>query len=141
MALKSVNKKYGYTLIEVLIVISIIVLTLTITFAAIATGRNKSNDGVIQQQLGLMRVEAERIYKVDRDTNAICAGITSVASQLPNGTTFKCVDGPRGYAFEAVLSDGTYYCTDSFGRTNQSQVTNVVQAGPNCTGSADCNCN
>jgi prepilin-type N-terminal cleavage/methylation domain-containing protein len=128
----------GFTLIEILVAISIIILVTTISFAAFSTTRDRANDGKIKQSLGLMRVEAERVYKLQRVSDNICTAISSIATQeLPSGTPFMCADGPGGYAFQAVLSNGEYFCMDFFGRERTNPGSAIASS---CTGGSDCDC-
>lgn len=135
------TKNAGFTLIEIIVTIAIILLLLSVSFASIGASRNRTNDSNIKEVLGLMRVEAERIYSIDRNTSAICNGIVTsgLASELPTNTTFKCVDGAAGYGFEAVLSNGLFYCVDYFGRIRENAATSLPAGGANCTsGACDC---
>ena len=128
----------GFTLIEILVTISIILILLSVSYVSFGTSRERANDGSTKEQLGLMRIEAERIYRVDRNFNNICSGVSSagLVSELPTGTPFTCLD-TGGYAFEAELSDGTYYCVDAFGRAREN--TGSAISGTDCAG-GDCDC-
>lgn len=130
----------GFTLIEVLVVISIIALMITIAFASFNATRSRADDGKIKQELGLMRLEAERSYKLQHATTNVCNDTAFLVADLPAGTTFKCVDGSEGYAFEAMLSTGEHYCVDFFGRERTNSNTAIASAGANCTGGGDCDC-
>lgn len=134
------TNKFGFTLIEILVVVSIIALIVAIAFASFDSTRSRADDGKIKQGLGLMRLEAEKSYKLQRSASNVCNDINSLVADLPGGTAFKCVDGSQGYAFEAVLSTGEYYCVDFFGRERTNSNTAIAAAGANCTGGGDCDC-
>ncbi len=131
---------HGFTLIEILVVISIIALLITIALASFNITRSKADDGKIKQELGLMRLEAEKSYKLQHASRNVCNDTAQYVSNLPSNTTFKCVDGTSGYAFEAVLSTGEYYCVDFFGRERTNTNTAIAAAGANCTAAGDCDC-
>lgn len=137
---KMKNTAAGFTLIEVLVVISIIALIVAIAVASFTTTRSRADDGNIKQQFGLMRLEAENSYKLNRAATNVCADTLPLVQNLPSGTTFKCLDGPAGYAFEAILSTGQYYCVDFFGRERTNANTAIAPAGTSCTSGADCDC-
>lgn len=145
MRFNSYNKKpptTGFTLIEVVVAVGIITVLAAITLAAVSSSREQADDRAIRQQLGVMRLEAERVFRDNRSPDQVCVGISNAGldADLPDGTVFKCVDGPSGYALEAELSTGEFYCTDAFGRTHTNSATAVIDAGDSCDPSEDCDC-
>ena len=82
------NLNSGFTLIEILVVIGIIALVIAIATASFSSTRSRANDGKIQQELGLMRLEAERSYKTNKNSTNVCNDTGSMVSNLPGGTTF-----------------------------------------------------
>ena len=104
----------------------------TIAFASFNTTRSRADDGKIKQELGLMRLEAEKSYKVKRTATSVCADTSQFISNLPSGTAFTCKNGAGGYAFEAVLSTGEYYCVDFFGRERTNSASAISNSDFDC---------
>ena len=143
MPSKKPNRDSGFTLIEILLSISIISVMVTVAFASFGAARDRANDGTVKEQLGIMRIVAERSYQINRGSDKACLDVATTSNdltaKLPSGTSFTCLDGSGGYALQASLSDGSFYCTDAFGRSNESQSTMISQSGT-CGGSTDCDC-
>jgi len=137
------HKTDGYTLIEVMVAVAIIVLLLSVSFVSFQSARERSDDNFIKEQLGVMRIVAEQSYRQNRSTSVACTDIATTSNNyvatLPSSANFVCLDGPRGYAFDATLSDGTHYCVDNVGRTHESATRNIADTG-NCSGGTDCDC-
>lgn len=125
-------------MIEIMVTISIIVLLVSISYVGFSTARERADDGLIQDQLGLMRIEAERIFRVDRNYDNVCEGVSAagIAAELPSGTSFTCID-TGAYAFMAQLSTGEYHCVDWFGRVETTGSASI--SGSSCS-SGDCDC-
>lgn len=138
------EKARGFTLVEVMIALSIVIIITAIAFAAMGSTRAKNNDSSIRQTFALMRSEAEVSYKGNqRSYTNVCTDIVSERNLLPNTTNYKCLDGDEGYAIEMRLSTNMYYCVDARGVGSETTATSIGATGTNCNGSStnDCSCN
>ena len=126
------RRSRGFTLIELLVSVTIIVLILSVGFVAFGTARERADDNDAKQILGLMRVEAERIYAETR-TFPGCNDnrIAAISSSLPSTVTLNCQVGTRGYAFEIELSNGEFFCTDVGGAKEESS-TSLINSNGSC---------
>ncbi len=138
MAVPTAEQTRGFTLIEIMVTISIIVILISVSYVGFNAARDRADDDAIKQQLGLMRIEAERIYRVNRQYTAVCSGIaaTTIDDELPTGTQWTCID-TGAYAFSAQLSNNQFYCVDWFGRVETTQSQSI--SGSTCSG-GDCDC-
>lgn len=101
----------GFTLVELLVVIAIVTMLFVAGFIAIEDSRDRADDRNIQQQFGVIRLEAELSYKTtNRFYWAVCADVSDILSQLGD---VRCINGRDGYAVSALMSDGQYYCIDT----------------------------
>ena len=83
------NKQLGFTLIEMLVVISIIGSLSSMVLASVSTARNRATDTKITQSLSQIQIEAE-IYAPDFTNfcNKINKIITSINGQCSNNSFY-----------------------------------------------------
>ena len=130
----------GFTLIELLVVIAIIGILSSVVLASLNTARNKGNDAAVKSNLADARAQAELYYDANSNSYAgVCntvaaAGVKTinasvVAAQTASGAatlniayattgaagTATCHDSAAGWAAEAPLKAGGFYCVDSTG--------------------------
>lgn len=129
----------AFTLIELLVVIAIIGILSAIVLASLDSARNKGGDAATKGDLDGTHAQAELYYDAQTPINTYtgtCASIglggiynmllaaktssgaaavdvTSAHTGLAN--TIECHDGSNGYAAEAPLKAGGYWCVDSTG--------------------------
>lgn len=127
--------KRGFTLIELLVVIAIIGILSSVVLASLNTARAKGADAAIKSNLNNMRAAAELIYdnapgtyvNVCADTATIQKGVNAAQAAFGSGTatfalatagtatTAACQSQAAGWAIEAPLKGGSYWCVDSTG--------------------------
>ncbi len=133
--MKTIKNKKGFSLVELLIVMTIIALLTTIILNSISNSRARAYDSKVKQQLVQFRTSAE-VYFSNQNPNSygptvnVCsAGIfadTSVingapgkfilAENLPFNTQVVCGSNGSSYAVKASLYSGNqYFCIDNRG--------------------------
>lgn len=133
----SVYYKKGMTLVELLIVITIIGVLSTIILSSVSTSRARAYDSKIKQQLSSFRAAAEIYFNNQIPANygpavSVCnAGMfadnTEVngrpavyidVNNLPAYVMLACSTNGTAYAVKASLYSGTeYWCVDNQGRS------------------------
>ncbi len=129
------SRQSGMTLVELLIVITIIGVLSTIILSSISTARARAYDSKVKQQLWSFRSAAEIYFNSQNPVNygpvvPVCnAGIFAemspnlgspaiyiAASNLPLNTVTVCGSSGSAYAVKASLYSGNeYWCVDSRG--------------------------
>jgi prepilin-type N-terminal cleavage/methylation domain-containing protein len=125
----------GFSLLELLMVITIIGVLTTVILNAISNARARSYDSKVKQQLTSFRTAAE-VYFTNQspnsygppsircdsglfsDTNAVNGrpGIYIAAGNLPNNTQVVCGSSDSAFAVKATLYSGSrYWCVDNTG--------------------------
>lgn len=128
--------KQGMTLIELLIVITIVGVLSTIILSSVSDSRVRAYDSKVRQQLSSFRTAAE-IYFQNQTPNSygISSSCTSGMfistnqsegspgmyidpSNLPSATQVVCGSNGTSYAVKATLYSGNeYWCVDSKGNS------------------------
>ncbi len=130
---------YGFSLIELLIVITIIGVLATIILNSLSASRAKAYDSQIKQQLTSFRTAAE-IYFANQTPNSYNSsnncnsgifddfspangspGLYIAPGNLPDFVTPKCKSDGSVYAVKANLSGDEYWCIDSKGASRLIQ--------------------
>ena len=137
------TKHAGFTLVEILVVFVIIGVITSVTIASIQASRNNADDRFIQEQLGVIRLDAEFSYKEHSKSYSDVCNDVQTDFNLIDSPDKTCIDGLDGYAVSIELSDGTFYCTDSSrtrGMANLS--TSTIASSGDClsTNTTDCIC-
>lgn len=133
------KSKKAFSLVELLIVITIIGILSTIVLNSLSTSRARAYDSKVKQHLSSFRTAAE-IYANNQEPNgygpasASCSsGIFNDVSQangnpaiyiaegnLPTGTQVVCSSSDSAYAIKATLYSGNdYWCVDNRGSSRQ----------------------
>ena len=129
------TRQTGMTLVELLIVITIIGVLATIILSSVSTSRARAYDSKVKQQLWSFRSAAEIYFNSQNPVNygpvvPVCnagifaemspdlgsPGIYIVATNLPTNTITVCGSSGSAYAVKASLySSNQYWCVDSKG--------------------------
>jgi prepilin-type N-terminal cleavage/methylation domain-containing protein len=128
----------GFTLVELLVVISIIGILTSVVLVSVSTANKRGNDAAVQSDLSEIRAQAQMYYNnysgyvatPPLGSAGTCATAGTVfadtkvkqqidaAEKANGGRTVVCnvsIDG-ADYAVSSELSTaGTYYCVDSNG--------------------------
>jgi len=125
----------GFSLIELLIVITIIGVLSTIILGSVSNSRSRAYDSKVKQQLSSFRTAAE-IYFTNRVPNSygpassVCnaeifnnvspadgsPGLYIAEGNIPDFTQVVCGSTDSAYAVKATLSSGNeYWCVDNKG--------------------------
>lgn len=150
------NTRRGFTLVELLVVITIIGILSSVVLASLNTARSKGSDAAIQSDLNAIRTQAELYYLTTGNStygttvsDGSCASgmfsaDTSIAKAIAaadnvNGSsgTMKCESNGSAYlvAAELVGTSGSYWCIDSNGTAKVhagavSTISNTAYACP-----------
>jgi len=132
---KFFNSSGGFSLIELLIVITIIGVLSSIILSSLSNSRSRAYDSKIKQQLNSFRTAAE-IYFFNQTPNGyspasiVCSsgmfndvdssdgspGLYIAAGNLPDFSQTFCGSTDSAYAVKATLYSGTeYWCVDNKG--------------------------
>lgn len=130
---KDLFGKKGFSLVELLVVITIIGVLSTIILSGISNSRSRAYDSKVKQQLSSFRTAAE-IYFTNQngygpEVNICTAGIFNdvdpvngspglyiAAGNIPSFTQTICGSTDSAYALKATLYSGSeYWCVDSRG--------------------------
>lgn len=130
-----INKEKGFSLVELLISISIIAMLATIILQSVSNARARAYDSKVKQQLSSFRTAAE-IYFTNQspssygpasvacsqglfnDVSAVngAPGLYISPGNLPVGTETACGSTDASYAVKATLYSGAqYWCVDNRG--------------------------
>ncbi len=137
------RRHYGFTLIEILVVIAIIGLFAGIIFAGLYNSRIKSANTFIQSEMDTLRAQATLYYENNGNTYgpapSNCADgnlqpdmfdptnpegvqvqkiLTAIITQLPNGsnTYIRCTSGGQTWMVQVQLKNNVgYWCVDDTG--------------------------
>jgi len=139
--IKIFKSKKGFSLLELLIVITIVGLLSSIILSSVSQSRSRAYDSKIKQQLSSFRTAAE-IYFSNQTPNvygpavSVCtAGIFNNVSaangtpglyldpiSLPSFVQLVCQSTDSAYAVKATLSSGAeYWCVDNKGSSRAIQ--------------------
>ena len=142
------NKKSGFTLIEVLTVIMIIAILASIILVSLDTARERARDVTIQNQVGQLRSLAEALYTFENHYDELAAAKTGAGEASPEGEALKykrIMDevsdmgsegglvtnfstGNRSYCSYAQLvrNDENAFCVDSTGNAVTGLLTEIA---------------
>jgi prepilin-type N-terminal cleavage/methylation domain-containing protein len=128
-----ISAKHGFSLVELLIVITIIGILSTIILSSVSNSRSRAYDSKVKQQLSSFRTAAE-IYFINNNGYgpevSICTagifndvnstngspGLYIAAGNLPSFTQLVCGSTDSAYAVKATLYSGSeYWCVDNKG--------------------------
>lgn len=131
----------GFSLVELLISITIIGIMATIVLTSVSNARSRAYDAKIKQQLSSFRTAAE-VYFANQMPNSYgpesvsCVsgifndfdpangspGLYVADGNLPDFTQVVCGSSDSAYAVKATLYSGdTYWCVDSKGSSRMAQ--------------------
>ena len=140
------NKKEGFTLIEMLVVIAMIGLLSAVVLVALGPSRNKAKDTRIISDVNQIRALAETYYNpvtgaydVGSLRSAASSTFTDISNQIGNqngldtdygtmptsGTTATSVA-----VYAKLVTTNVFYCVDSIGNTSSSMA--KAPAGDSC---------
>ena len=153
------NNVNGFTLIEVLVVVSIIGLLTSITYKSVSDSRAKANDVKVKQQLSQIRNVVAQYYL----DNNLSYGIAVVGNEgvigiigsgcgsgmfgsslllpflisnlYPSGDgAGKCTvpSGGQGFTVSYRLSSGNYWCVDGKGTSRSIGASFPANSAPAC---------
>ncbi len=124
--------KRGFTLIELLVVIAIIGILASVVLASLNTARDKGEDAAARSNLNNIRAQAEIVYDNDSRTYANVCADTQVARAVTEadslaGKNAECSDDPAGWAVQAELTTGNFYCVDSSGNSTEGGADTIAE--------------
>lgn len=140
----TISQKRGFTLLELLVVLSIIGMLVVVIYAALNVSRIKAHDGKVKAQLSELRKSANIYFNnngsygvsVMTSPASACTGsfftdvatgmnkFTGTASSWPPGTTLSCQSSNDAFAVSAsfyaanpalIPLASNYWCIDSTG--------------------------
>ncbi len=142
------NKKSGFTLIEVLTVIMIIAILASIILVSLDTARERARDVTIQNQIGQLRSLAEALYTFENHYDELADAKAGAEGGSPAGEALKykrIMDevsdmgsegglvtnfstGNRAYCAYAQLvrNDEAAFCVDSTGNAITGDLTTIA---------------
>lgn len=130
---------------ELLVVLGILGLMFAAAFMAIGDARERANDRHIQEQLQLLKLEAEKSFEDNmRSYNGVFDTGSKPREMLSDlgSADMRYIDGRDGYAVSVLMSDGTFYCVAN---TGQPVITSshTIGASGDCElgNGIDCTCN
>ncbi len=149
------NKKSGFTLIEVLTVIMIIAILASIILVSLDTARERARDVTIQNQVGQLRSLAEALYSFDTHYEDLKEAVTDRTTsdgmkidrieteikKMNNDGEFKVEfeTNSRAYCAYAQLARDSEqaFCVDSTGNAKTLPLTTIAV---NCAGGTAVTC-
>lgn len=111
--LKFKKNSKGFTLLEILVVISIIGILIAVGATAYSTAQKKSRDARRQADMKQMQGAFEQYYATSGSSYADCSAMAGqfTGGQLPTdpkpGETYYCLGTPTTYCACAKLESGT----------------------------------
>jgi len=131
------NRK-GFTLIELLVVIAIIGILSSVVLASLNTARDKGEDAAIKANLNNVRTQAELYYDGagDGDYVDVCTADTTFVNAI-NSAAGQCFDESTtgissGWAANAELNTGEYYCVDNSGNATTTATSTISASDAVC---------
>lgn len=146
------NRRDGFTLIELMVVIGIIGVLSSIGLFYMNQARNKANDAVTISQLSMARDSAQIFYeshgsyngsggnvqKKCDENNSMFIDFTSGMYEYATDANYssyadlRCSSNPADFEISAALSTlGEFWCVNSAGLSKKITAQNHVQAHPN----------
>ena len=129
------NKNKGFTIIELLIVITIIALLAAVISIVFKSAKDRGTDTSVLNGLNQVRIQADLYYNFNGSYLNVCS--SSKDNSTPKGINamvfnsgketgqivgvnvngagsgeVRCNDTTAGWAAQAPLSDGKFYCVD-----------------------------
>mgnify|MGYP005847668103 CR=1 FL=1 len=124
-------KQHGFTLIELLVVIAIIGILAAVVLASLGDARTQSQDAADKQQLSSIRSAAE--VSANNNDFSYASVCTDTADLRGNLTNSACFDSDNDWITTAELSDGTHWCVDSDGASQERSAGAATAASQKCT--------
>jgi prepilin-type N-terminal cleavage/methylation domain-containing protein len=144
---KLINLKSGFTLIEMLLVVTIISLLTTMAVTAALVARDRANNSRIQAEISQVRIQAVSI-KNDTDyfsgnpglNNGLCDAANTLNDvgypgslklieddvKLRSGADVRCYTTVDVYCVQARMVPNGAYCIDSTGYAGTSKTCNAM---------------
>lgn len=159
--MQSSNKKSGFTLIEMLVVVSIIAILTGIILANLSASRNKGNDAAVKTNMATIQTQAEVYFDQHFDSysaitnnnviiscknpntlfydSTITGAITQITANAASAPT--CLVGvkdannniPSSWAMSAPMKSGHTWCVDSGGFAGQDKTATQTGNSVSCT--------
>ncbi|MEK9131395.1 MAG: type II secretion system protein [Patescibacteria group bacterium] len=114
-----ISQSKGFTLVELLVVMSIMTFLASIVITSVGAARAKGADSTIKQAMNNMRGQASLIYNDTGSFSGVCNNsdptLASAISQVNtlSGATGQCNAVSTEWAFASALKGGGYWCVDS----------------------------
>ena len=130
-----INTKKGFTLIELIVSVTIIAVLTAIAVVNFGGTNKKARDGRRMSDLEKVRVALE-IYRQEKGTYPLSGGGSVPASLVPNYMQATPLDPKTGFSY--------YYIGSGYSYTLDAQMenlgsTNFNTGGNNCGGPLNCN--
>ena len=124
----------GFTLVELLVVITIIGILASIVLVSLSNARTKARDVAIQSSLREVRNAAELYYDTAKTYVGVCdLGDNTLANTgdfgriedfiIQQGGVNTCQDEEKAYAVISTLNLGDCWCVDSEGNSKKIELT------------------
>jgi prepilin-type N-terminal cleavage/methylation domain-containing protein len=131
--MKKAGSQFGFTLLELIVVIGLVALAAAVTVAALNSARNNGRDAAIKTSLANIRQHAESdhldfgsydsvcgINGVDR-SEAIADLLATAVSESPSEAicASEALPETQEWAISVELAGGGYWCVDRSGFSGQ----------------------
>ena len=133
---------HGFSLVELLVVMTIVGILSSVVLSSLNTSRNKGADTAVKANLSTVTVQAEIVYDRTSSYSGVCADSTvtraGAAASSAGGGPFACNNGASSWAASTQLktqnlvneaSGVDYWCVDN---TGNSKLENDPLVGSLC---------
>ena len=119
----------GFTLIEILIVLTIIGILATVVLNSLNDARDKGSDAKIQAEMSSLAKQAAFVRSDHGDYDPVCgsngeaqdADVAELVNSIEDmaGANIACNSNGNVFAVSAPLIEGTHWCIDHTGVTRE----------------------
>ncbi len=131
--MKKEGSQFGFTLLELIVVVGLVALAAAVTVAALNSARNNGRDAAIKSSLSSIRKHAESDHLDFGNYNSVCGinGVdqskavsdllTTAVSESPGEAVCasEALPETQEWAISLELASGGYWCVDRSGFSGQ----------------------